>query len=91
MGLGFKRRQKEGKIVLAIPPIRLKRVRASAERKFHRSRARGVPRRGLGQRIASEYKAGVRTFDGLIQGTTTAMSLQDDGMLRSGDLLHDST
>src|SRR5262249_20624583 len=32
-------------------------------------------------RIASEYNAGLRTIDGLIQGTTTAMSLQDDGML----------
>jgi ABC-type Fe3+ transport system substrate-binding protein len=76
--------KKEGKIVLAIPPSAelRKELEPLIKQKFG-IEAELVVSRGAdsANRIASEYKAGVRTFDGLIQGTTTAMSLQDDGML----------
>ena len=76
--------KKEEKIVLAIPPSAAlrKELEPLLKEKFG-IEAELVVSRGAdsANRIASEYKAGVRTFDGLIQGTTTAMSLQDDGML----------
>lgn len=76
--------KKEGKLVLAIPPSAelRKELEPLLKQKFG-IEAELIVSRGAdsANRIASEYRAGVRTFDGLIQGTTTAMSLQDDGML----------
>src|SRR4030095_11998205 len=76
--------KKEGKLVLAIPPSAelRKELEPLLKQKFG-IEAELVVSRGAdsANRIASEFRAGVRTFDGLIQGTTTAMSLQDDGML----------
>src|SRR5947208_9081001 len=74
----------EGKIVLAIPPSAelRKELEPLLKQKFGID-AELLVSRGAdsANRIASEYNAGVRTIDGLIQGTTTAMSLQDNGML----------
>src|SRR6266545_2934343 len=74
----------EGKIVLAIPPSAelRKELEPLLKQKFGID-AELLVSRGAdsANRIASEYNAGVRTIDGLIQGTTTAMSLQDGGML----------
>jgi len=74
----------EGKIVLAIPPsAELRKELEPLLRQKFGIDAELLVSRGAdsANRIASEYNAGVRTFDGLIQGTTTAMSLQDGGML----------
>ena len=74
----------EGKIVLAIPPSAelRKELEPLLKQKFGID-AELLVSRGAdsANRISSEYNAGVRTIDGLIQGTTTAMSLQDNGML----------
>jgi iron(III) transport system substrate-binding protein len=74
----------EGKLVLAIPPSAelRKELEPLLKQKFGID-AELLVSRGAdsANRIASEYNAGVRTIDGLIQGTTTAMSLQDGGML----------
>ena len=74
----------EGKLVLAIPPSAelRKELEPLLKQKFG-IEAELLVSRGAdsANRIASEYNAGVRTIDGLIQGTTTAMSLQDGGML----------
>jgi ABC-type Fe3+ transport system substrate-binding protein len=74
----------EGKIVLAIPPSAAlrKELEPLLKQKFGIS-AELIVSRGADSaaRIASEFRAGVRTIDAIIQGTTTAMSLQDDGML----------
>src|SRR4030095_2512093 len=74
----------EGKLVLAIPPSAelRKELEPVLKQKFGID-AELLVSRGAdsANRIASEYNAGVRTIDGLIQGTTTAMSLQDGGML----------
>lgn len=76
--------KKEGKLVLAIPPSAelRKQMEPLLKQKFG-IEVELIVSRGAdsANRIASEFKAGVRTFDGLIQGTTTAMSLQDNGML----------
>jgi ABC-type Fe3+ transport system substrate-binding protein len=76
--------KKEGKIVIAIPPSA--ELRKELEPLFKEKfgiEAELVVSRGAdsANRIASEFKAGVRYFDLIIQGTTTAMSLQDGGML----------
>jgi ABC-type Fe3+ transport system substrate-binding protein len=76
--------RKEGKLVLAIPPsAELRKALEPLLKEKFGIEAELVVSRGAdsANRIASEFRAGVRTFDGLIQGTTTAMSLQDDGML----------
>jgi ABC-type Fe3+ transport system substrate-binding protein len=74
----------EGKLVIAIPPSAelRKDLEPLLKQKFGID-AELLVSRGAdsANRIASEYNAGVRTIDGLIQGTTTAMSLQDGGML----------
>ncbi|MGH7784248.1 MAG: hypothetical protein ACREO5_10460 [Candidatus Binatia bacterium] len=74
----------EGKLVLAIPPSAelRKELEPLLKQKFGID-AELLVSRGAdsANRIASEFNAGVRTIDGLIQGTTTAMSLQDNGML----------
>jgi len=80
----LKAARKEGKLVIAIPPSAelrkelepLLKQRLGIEAELNVSRGADSA-----NRIASEYKAGVRTFDALTQGTTTAMSLQDGGML----------
>jgi ABC-type Fe3+ transport system substrate-binding protein len=76
--------RKEGKLVIAIPPSAelRKQLEPLLKQKFGID-AELLVSRGAdsANRIASEYKAGVHNFDGLIQGTTTAMSLQDGGML----------
>src|SRR5262245_45405946 len=76
--------KKEGKIVIAIPPSAelRKELEPLLKQKFG-IEAELVVSRGAdsANRISSEFNAGLRTIDGLIQGTTTAMSLQDDGML----------
>jgi ABC-type Fe3+ transport system substrate-binding protein len=76
--------KKEGKLVIAIPPsVELrKELEPLLKQKFGID-AELVVSRGAdsANRIASEFKAGVQYFDALIQGTTTAMSLQDGGML----------
>jgi len=68
----------EGKIVLAIPPSAelRKELEPLLKQKFGID-AELLVSRGAdsANRISSEYNAGVRTIDGLIQGTTTAMSL----------------
>jgi ABC-type Fe3+ transport system substrate-binding protein len=76
--------KKEGKLVLAIPPsAELRKALEPLLKEKFGIEVELVVSRGAdsANRIASEFKAGVRTFDGLIQGTTTAMSLQDNGML----------
>jgi ABC-type Fe3+ transport system substrate-binding protein len=80
----LKSAKKEGKIVIAIPPSA--ELRKELEPLFKEKfgiEAELVVSRGAdsANRIASEFKAGVRYFDLIIQGTTTAMSLQDGGML----------
>jgi len=76
--------KKEGKVVIAIPPSAelRKELEPLLKQKFG-IEAELVVSRGAdsANRIASEFKAGVRYFDMIIQGTTTAMSLQDGGML----------
>src|SRR5262245_13429764 len=76
--------KKEGKIVIAIPPSAelRKELEPLLKQKFG-IEAELVVSRGAdsANRISSEFKAGVRYFDIIIQGTTTAMSLQDNGML----------
>jgi ABC-type Fe3+ transport system substrate-binding protein len=76
--------KKEGKVVIAIPPSAelRKELEPLLKQKFGID-AELVVSRGAdsANRIASEFKAGVRYFDMIIQGTTTAMSLQDNGML----------
>jgi ABC-type Fe3+ transport system substrate-binding protein len=76
--------KKEGKVVIAIPPSAelRKELEPVLKQKFG-IEAELVVSRGAdsANRIASEFKAGVRYFDMIIQGTTTAMSLQDGGML----------
>ena len=76
--------KKEAKIVIAIPPsAELRReLEPLLKQRFGIDAELNVSRGAdSANRIASEFKAGVRTFDALIQGTTTAMSLQDGGML----------
>ena len=80
----LKSAKKEGKLVLAIPPsAELRKALEPLLREKFGIEPELIVSRGAdsANRIASEFRAGVRTFDGLIQGTTTAMSLQDDGML----------
>jgi ABC-type Fe3+ transport system substrate-binding protein len=76
--------RKEGKLVVAIPPSAelRKELEPLLKQKFGID-AELVVSRGAdsANRIASEFKAGVRYFDVLIHGTTTAMSLLDGGML----------
>ena len=76
--------KKEGKVVIAIPPSAelRKELEPLLKQKFG-IEAELIVSRGAdsANRIASEFKAGVRYFDMIIQGTTTAMSLQDGGML----------
>jgi ABC-type Fe3+ transport system substrate-binding protein len=80
----LKAAKKEGKVVIAIPPSAelRKELEPVLKQKFG-IEAELVVSRGAdsANRIASEFKAGVRYFDMIIQGTTTAMSLQDSGML----------
>lgn len=76
--------KKEGKVVLAIPPSA--ELRAQMEVEFKKRfglEIELVPAPGPrnAARIVSEYKAGVRYFDGLIVGTGTAESLAQDGIL----------
>ena len=76
--------KKEGKLVLAIPPsAELRKALEPLLKEKFGIEAELLVSRGAdsANKIASEFRAGVRTIDGLIQGTTTAMSLQDDGML----------
>ena len=76
--------KKEAKIVIAIPPSAelRKELEPLLKQRFGIDAELNVSRGAdSANRIASEFKAGVRTFDALIQGTTTAMSLQDGGML----------
>jgi len=76
--------RKEGKLVIAIPPSAelRKELEPLLKQRFGIEAELNVSRGAdSANRIASEYKAGVHTFDALIQGTTTAMSLQDGGML----------
>jgi iron(III) transport system substrate-binding protein len=76
--------KKEGKLVIAIPPSAelRKELEPLLKQKFGID-AELVVSRGAdsASRIASEFKAGVRYFDAMIHGTTTAMSLLDGGML----------
>ena len=76
--------RKEGKLVVAIPPSAelRKELEPLLKQKFG-IEAELVVSRGAdsANRIASEFKAGVRYFDAMIHGTTTAMSLLDGGML----------
>jgi hypothetical protein len=76
--------KKEGKVVIAIPPSAelRKELEPLLKQKFGIDTELVVSRGAdSANRIASEFKAGVRYFDMIIQGTTTAMSLQDNGML----------
>src|ERR1043166_7678584 len=69
----LKAARKEGKLVLAIPPsAELRKELAPLLKQRFGIEAELNVSRGAdsANRIASEYKAGVRTFDGLIQGTT---------------------
>jgi iron(III) transport system substrate-binding protein len=80
----MKAARQEGKLVIAIPPSAelRKELEPLLKQRFGIEAELNVSRGAdSANRIASEYKAGVRTFDTLIQGTTTAMSLQDGGML----------
>jgi iron(III) transport system substrate-binding protein len=76
--------KQESKLVVAIPPSAelRKELEPLLKQRFGID-AELVVSRGAdsANRIASEFKAGVRYFDAIIQGTTTAMSLQDGGML----------
>jgi ABC-type Fe3+ transport system substrate-binding protein len=76
--------RKEGKLVVAIPPspeLR-KQLEPLLKQRFGID-AELVVSRGAdsANRIVSEYRAGLRYFDALIHGTTTALSLVDEGML----------
>ncbi len=74
----------EGKITIAIPPSASlrKELEPLLKQKFGIA-AELIVSRGADSaaKIASELRAGVRSTDVIIQGTTTAMSLQDEGML----------
>lgn len=76
--------RKEGKVVLAIPPSsELRQQLESAFKTKFGVELELVPAPGPrnASRIASEYKAGVSFFDGLIVGTGTAIPLAHEGLL----------
>jgi iron(III) transport system substrate-binding protein len=78
--------KREGKIVVAIPPV--SELRNQLEAAFKTNFGIDIELiSAIGpanaNRIASEQKAGVRYFDALICGTGTAVTLAHDGMLES--------
>jgi ABC-type Fe3+ transport system substrate-binding protein len=76
--------QKEGKIVIAIPPAaELRKEMEMAIKQKLGLEAELVPNPGPrnASRIAAEQRAAVRYFDALIVGTGTAVTLAHDGML----------
>ena len=76
--------KKEGKVVVAIPPVPelRKQLETTFKEKFGiEIELAPAPGPANANRIASEQKAGVRYFDALICGTGTAIPLVHEGML----------